>query len=223
MAGLCEGGSEPLSSLKAISLNMPNHEVCKILLEENDDAKHCDATLLTNDDQNLSDDDGEIDTIESLEDGDALSSYCASSIKSSSDDEDKNFDCCCPTHFQVMVTGIAHVVACLLADLELRLGIDSIPACADNLVGFILSPRSDDIQKIIQENTHQWRTPTLEIPLKLSIEKKIWSQEIRNAATLPKNNMVSQEKKKNVLNLMKYFRIPESAKDFYKDITGNSC
>lgn len=55
------------------------------------------------------------------------------------------------------------------------------------------------------------------------LKKKTCRGEIRNAATLPKKNMDSQEKKKVVFNQMKYFRIPESAKDFYKDITGNSC
>ncbi|KAJ4425620.1 hypothetical protein ANN_27816 [Periplaneta americana] len=72
--------------------------------------------------ENLSDDDGEIDAIESLEDGDFSSSYCASSIESSSDGEDEHFDCCCPTHFQVMVTEVAQAVARLPADQELRSG-----------------------------------------------------------------------------------------------------
>ncbi|PSN41467.1 hypothetical protein C0J52_26373 [Blattella germanica] len=44
------------------------------------------------------------------------------------------------------------------------------------------------------------------------------SQEVKKAATLQKRNMVSKEKKKDVLKLMKHFEIPEGAEEFYKDI-----
>lgn len=44
------------------------------------------------------------------------------------------------------------------------------------------------------------------------------SQEVKKAGTLQKRNMVSKEKKKDVLKLMKHFEIPEGAEEFYKDI-----
>ncbi|KAJ4438504.1 hypothetical protein ANN_14449 [Periplaneta americana] len=110
MAGLCEGGNEPPGSLKAINgapsasrlwmngfASRPDDKQSTLsrivnFIEENDVAKHCDAMLSTNGDQDLSDNDGEIDAIESFEGGDASSSYCASSVESSSDEEDENVD-----------------------------------------------------------------------------------------------------------------------------------
>ena len=39
-----------------------------------------------------------------------------------------------------------------------------------------------------------------------------------NSSVLPKKNAMSKEKKKDVSALLKYFEIPEDAKDFYADV-----
>ena len=39
-----------------------------------------------------------------------------------------------------------------------------------------------------------------------------------SSSVLPKQNMVSKEKKKDVSTLLKYFEVPDDAKDFYKDV-----
>ena len=43
-------------------------------------------------------------------------------------------------------------------------------------------------------------------------------QTLLSSTVLPKKNMVSKEKKKDVSALLKYFKIPDDAKGFYKDV-----